>query len=203
MKTCKACGIAKPADQFHALPHTSDGLNWRCVSCQNEYNRDWHHKRRIAKCDARALEVFASAPPERLYRFASKVAIEPSGCWRWRGNLHPTSGYGRIWFSKTDSRSAHRVAYEWAVGPIPEDLVIDHLCHNRWCVTPSHMEPVTNGENVLRGFSGSAVNARKDRCWRGHPFDAENTYVASAGNRHCRECARIRKRARRAALKTG
>lgn len=197
MKHCKACDTSKPESEFHRLPHTSDGLNWRCIPCQNAYNREWNRKRAIAKCDARVLEVLANGPDRRVLRFAAKVEVLSSGCWRWHGNLHPDSGYGRVWFSKTDDRFVHRVAYEWAIGSIPEGLVLDHLCRNRWCVNPSHLEPVTNGENVLRGYSGSAVNARKQRCWRGHAFTPDNTYVAKSGARHCRECARLRKQARR------
>lgn len=200
MKICKACGEQKDLGAFHALPHTRDGLNWRCIPCQNAYNREHNRKRAEARCDSRVLEALSDVPRERIYRFASKVRVQPGGCWEWAGNCHPDSGYGRVWFSKNDDRLAHRVCYEWAVGPIPEGLTLDHLCRNRRCVNPSHLEPVTNTENVMRGFSPAAVNARKRTCWRGHPFDETNTYTAASGARHCRECARIRKQARRQRL---
>jgi hypothetical protein len=68
-------------------------------------------------------------------------------------------------------RLAHRVIYEYLVGPIPDGLSIDHLCRVRHCVNPAHLEPVTHRENVLRGQAPTAVNGRKTRCKRGHEFN--------------------------------
>ncbi len=91
---------------------------------------------------------------------------------------------------------AHRFAYELLVGPIPDGLVIDHLCRVRHCVNPAHMEPVTRWENTLRGGSFSAVAARQTHCVNGHPFDEENTHVDRRGFRRCRACNRERLRRR-------
>lgn len=196
LKYCKVCDTEKAVDQFYPLPHTSDGLNWRCISCQNKYNIEYTLRRTLAKCDPAVLSGLASAPMERLRKFAPKVQVCENGCWQWTGNKHPDNGYARIWFDRHDDRLAHRVAYEWAKGPIPEGLVLDHLCRNRSCVNPSHLEPVTSVENVMRGESAWAINARKTHCLRGHPFSDENTRVYG-GMRHCLECGRIRKRERR------
>lgn len=81
---------------------------------------------------------------------------------------------------------AHRVAYETWVGPIPDGLTIDHLCRNRLCIEPTHLEPVTNRENIQRGG-----NSLKTHCPQGHPYDEVNT--ASRNNRrYCRTCERVR-----------
>lgn len=88
----------------------------------------------------------------------------------------------------------HRIAYELAVGPIPVGLVIDHLCRNHSCINPEHLEPVTNVENVMRGESAWARNARKTHCKRGHEFTDENT-IRRNGTRSCRQCRSMKGRA--------
>jgi hypothetical protein len=97
-------------------------------------------------------------------------------------------------------RLAHRIAYELFIGPIPNGLHIDHLCRNRGCVNPVHLEPVTQQENMLRGYAPSAVSHRANRCHRGHEFTPENTYIKHRPNgrikRDCKECARMRDRVR-------
>jgi len=121
-----------------------------------------------------------------------------AGCWEWVGH-RSRGGYGKIVMPRTHgtwesgspkSVFVHRVAYEVFVGPIPDGLHLDHLCRNRACCNPEHLEPVTNRENLLRGESFSAVNARKTECVNGHAFDAANTYVTRQGHRACRACAR-------------
>ena len=89
---------------------------------------------------------------------------------------------------------AHRVAYEKAYGPIPEGLVIDHLCRNGLCVNPEHLEAVTRKENILRGEGACAQNARKTHCKRGHELIPENLIERSDGRRDCLLCDRIRRR---------
>lgn len=119
-------------------------------------------------------------------RFWSRVAIGGRyECWVWKGGT-TSSGYGR-WGSKP-ARQAHRVAYELTRGPIPEGLVLDHLCRNRVCVNPEHLDPVTNRVNVLRGVGTSATNARKTHCDSGHEFTPENTIDRTKGWRECRTC---------------
>lgn len=120
-------------------------------------------------------------------------AVEPdlnSGCWLWAGNLN-RGGYATLWVEGR-RQSVHRVTYALAVGEISPGLELDHLCRTRCCVNPAHLEPVTKLENVRRGFSPSAVNARKSHCAAGHAYDQQNTYYYSATARHCRACNRAR-----------
>jgi hypothetical protein len=130
-------------------------------------------------------------PDAHFFAYASIQPIDQ--CWEWRGARDP-NGYGTFTVARKVTHFAHRYAYELFVGPIPEGLVIDHLCRNRGCINPTHMEPVTNAENVLRGEGPTAVNARKTHCKRGHPFDDVNTYVYAKG-RACRMCHQLRQRA--------
>lgn len=113
-------------------------------------------------------------------------------CWVWTGTKL-SSGYGIISIDGRTHRT-HRLAFEWLVGEIPEGLEIDHLCRNRACCRPTHLEPVTGAVNIRRGVSPWGVNSRKTECPQGHPYSTENTYITPAGGRVCRICARERTR---------
>jgi hypothetical protein len=120
-----------------------------------------------------------------------KCTPEPSnGCWLWAGYVNER-GYARLTYRGKIYR-AHRFSYEAFVGEIPEGLVLDHLCRERSCVNPEHLEAVTNKENILRGVGPSAKNAKKTHCPRGHEY----AYTDKTGSRVCRECERIRERGR-------
>ena len=123
-----------------------------------------------------------------LERFWSKVE-KTDGCWLWHGTIN-SRGYGVFWLND-QNRPAHTIAYTLVVGPIPDGLVPDHLCRVRRCVRPDHLEPVTPGENVLRGQGLAAQNAGKTHCSRGHPFDVQNTLISTGGRRICRTCRRM------------
>lgn len=111
-----------------------------------------------------------------------------AGCWPWVGAFRE-DGYGTFRVNGRVER-AHRLVYELLRGPIPDRLVIDHLCRNHACVNPSHLEPVTAVENVMRGVGPFASRARQTHCKRGHAFDEANTYVTPKGTRDCKECKR-------------
>ena len=142
------------------------------------------------------------APRKRpiLDRFWEKVVVGgEDDCWLWAATIN-TDGYARFGLADNKNVVVHRFAYELLVGPIPEGLTLDHLCRVRHCVNPRHLEPVTSVENVMRGESRSARNARKTHCLRGHEFTEENTYrdiYNGKPRRRCRECARHRDRLRR------
>ena len=123
---------------------------------------------------------------------AERIRVMPSGCWEWKLS-RMKSGYGACHTMAPSGKrlftSAHRHVYQRLVGPVAPEMTIDHLCRNRPCVNPEHMEVVTRAENLRRGFGASAINARKTHCIRGHEFTPENTKPREGDKRHCRTCA--------------
>src|SRR5690606_28140598 len=117
-------------------------------------------------------------------RFWNKVNMRPDGCWEWQG-ARQSGGYGSFWWQGRVQK-AHRVSYEDQMGPIPEGLVLDHLCRVRHCVRPDHLEPVTQKENTLRGDTIPAHKLAKDSCPAGHPHAGDTLYVYPDGRRHCK-----------------
>jgi hypothetical protein len=123
---------------------------------------------------------------ELLRRFWMKVSVRPWDCWEWAASVRK-DGYGRFLLNG-EATLAHLVAYRCLVGPIPADLALDHLCRNRRCVNPEHLEPVTDKVNILRGNAPAAINSRKTHCQRGHPLKGDNLGVDSTGRRRCKKC---------------
>lgn len=146
--------------------------------------------------------------PPPLARFMARVQVADNGCWLWTGSTHHdldgvSTGYGYFWADKKRV-FAHRWIYAQLVGPIPEGMQIDHLCHNtasdcpggatclhRSCVNPAHLEPATPRTNTLRGKGAAAVNAAKTHCKRGHELSGDNLIGDKNGYRRCRACARL------------
>lgn len=120
---------------------------------------------------------------ERLMDRSTPVPI--TGCLLWLGST-TRLGYGMMSVHSVN-RTVHRLAYELAKGPIPEGMVLDHLCRVRCCINPDHLEAVTQKENVMRGDCPTAINARKTHCKRGHALDEVNTYYYPR-SRACRQC---------------
>jgi hypothetical protein len=143
-------------------------------------------------------------------RFWKHVTFEPnSGCWLWAGTMDG-KGYGTIKkdFPAQGKVPAHRLSFEMSKGAIASGLDIDHLCFNRACVNPDHLEMVTRKENIRRGVNGPNRNPNYERlsqrthCKRGHPFSPENTHNdPRKPKRTCKICRRAMQAAARKARK--
>lgn len=151
----------------------------------------------------RRCEMSRKVPPiDRIVANTDRLSGN-SDCWNWLGACD-ADGYGK---SSAEGRSVrtHRYVYQALVGPIPDGLTIDHLCRNRRCCNPAHLEPVTRGENNRRGagfsgvlYAGSARPGwRGNTCGRGHPLAPDNIKVfpGQDGLRRCRTCYRHKKAA--------
>lgn len=140
---------------------------------------------------------FTRKKRDPIDRFMDFVSPEPnSGCWLWMGG---GTRYGHFAFTETDKRNAHRMAWEFLRGPIPEGLVVDHKCKNIVGVNPHHLEPVTQKVNVDRSSvseSAKKMQAAKITCRFGHPFDKR-----TERQRVCSICRREQKRKSKARRK--
>ena len=137
---------------------------------------------------------------DRFWEKVDKTALRTTSrpdlgpCWIWTAST-TTGNYGQFFIEKVSGKrhmqSAHTFAYEEEYGPVPLGLELDHLCRVHPCVRPTHLEPVTHRENLLRGISPSGRNARKLACAHGHIFTQESTHIRQNGSRQCRICDNI------------
>lgn len=138
-------------------------------------------------------------PRNTLPKIMERVEKQPGGCWVWKGFITP-QGYGACGYRGRRHTLAHRAVYQELVGPIPDGLTLDHLCHtkdqacpggnscpHRRCVNPGHLEPVTFAENASR-----SVYARRTHCPWGHPYAGDNLRYTKNGGRFCVTCSRSR-----------
>jgi HNH endonuclease len=163
--------------------------------CNAHYNRNRLHGDPLGGGPSRSLSIEA--------RFKANIRKMPNGCWIWQG-APSEQGYGSFTIRKGFHQRAHRWAYQMWVGPIPDGMTIDHLCHNaaagrgecaggptcihRLCQNPLHLEPVSNAENARRSpTSQGNVNRAKTVCKWGHEMTPENTMVTKT-QRVCRAC---------------
>lgn len=156
---------------------------------ENVYTRPGkptHRECRTCRDDHARRRVKGPVPRLDEWRFFSRVRLA-SECWEFTA-LAP-DGYGRFWFEGRNVR-AHRWLYERMVAELPQGLQLDHLCRNRACVNPYHLEPVTPRVNTIRGDTAPARNVLKASCPAGHPYEGANLRITPTGHRVCRACHR-------------
>jgi len=139
-----------------------------------------------------------------LLYLKERTTTNERGCWLWNHYVR-ADGYAVIGIRTSEgvkARYVHRLAFEAAFGPAPDGLQLDHLCRNRHCLNPLHLDPVTPRENTLRGTSPMAKNAAKTHCKHGHEFSIENTRIRPEGGRSCRTCERATLRRRRERIRS-
>lgn len=128
-----------------------------------------------------------------LSRLLDRMEKDPdTGCWNWQSSTNK-GGYGIFNFKKRGT-TAHRLLWETLFGEIDDDLDLDHLCRNRRCCNPQHLEPVTRHENIMRGDGPKCTRERRaaiTHCPRGHPYEADNLIIDRRGRRSCRACQPI------------
>lgn len=133
----------------------------------------------------RWLKYGSTELPTTLDRLR-KYFTETDGCWLWTG-APDGKGYGAVYYDGRAQR-AHRAVYMEMVGPIPDGLVLDHLCRTPACVRPDHLEPVTPAVNRARGLDLNWRKKAQTHCKNGHPFEGRNLIMRKKGGRDCREC---------------
>ena len=142
-----------------------------------------------AAIDSRYSEALIT--PRKRELFAQKISVSSDGCWIWTAATR--KGYGLFSLGTGRNVQAHRVSYIIARGPVPPGLVLDHLCRNRACVNPDHLEAVPELTNSSRGLKGELLT----HCKNGHALTGPNLYStaydqARPGQRRCKACARER-----------
>jgi hypothetical protein len=134
------------------------------------------------------------SPPTRPIRerLLERLEVDENGCWIWQGTRDKL-GYGYLSVKNRPAR-VHRLSYTMFVGPIPDGLVLDHLCRTPACANPEHLEAVTQRENTIRGLVAHVIQT--GCCVHGHLVEGANAIKRSTGGVQCRECNLKRSRER-------
>jgi hypothetical protein len=138
--------------------------------------------------------MFTKTTEENIYqRFYSKVKVSETECWEWVG-AHESHGYGTFYVGNKKKVLAYRWIFLRTVGTPPKNYVLDHLCKNKGCVNPNHLEPVTNKENGLRSDCPNIAVYKTGICKKGHLLEGENLRINKKGKRICVACTRANHR---------
>lgn len=143
-----------------------------------------HHYDRLNKYGDPLWKPIRISP---VVRFMSKVVKVESGCWEWEAGINNVTSYAVFYFNGRQIM-AHRFSYMVFNDRLIPKMEIDHLCRNRRCVNPCHLEQVTQKENLLRGEGIGAINSKKELCKRGHPLSGDNIRINARGSRVCKAC---------------
>lgn len=128
-------------------------------------------------------------------RLLTRIQLNSNGCWDWLGYKNKRIRYGQLTYDKKN-HSVHVVSYELFKGKKPVNTHIDHLCRNRSCLNPDHLECVTPRENILRGDGLASINSKKTHCLKGHEYSGENLFFYRKNSRGCRQCRILMERIR-------
>ena len=190
--------------QICAVPGCDNRAVYTTLSLCPLHRGRWHTRGRPTDYQSLVQGRSITSAEERFWKKVDRSG-GADACWPWRGG-YASNGYGSFTPVKgLPPVRTHRFAYEMAKGPIPAGLVIDHLCRNKACVNPEHLEAVPQGENIRRGSGPRITRARhatKTHCIRGHAFTPDNTYIKPNGSRACKACKAASSR-RRAATPEG
>lgn len=196
----------KQSDHSCELPDCEDPASTRGL-CAKHASRWYRH----GDVNFNSRPTWGMPLDDRFWSYVDKRGPhvpdypELGPCWVWRGSAN-TGGYASFSISASERRLAHTLVYEWTVGPVPEGLRLNHLCHaadiqcrggvncaHRMCVNPAHLEPITAQESARRGRAALVLKemaAERTHCRRGHPLTPDNLYFPPnrEGQRQCREC---------------
>lgn len=196
-------GTAGGAEKQHAGPYAGQQCSVPdCESKARSLGMCTAHYKRYKRWGNPQIRRPVTDPATRFWSKVDKAGPIPStrpglgACWVWVAGRANT-GYGVFHPARGVNVLAHRWVYEQAVGALDPLMVVDHLCRNRACVNPDHLEQVTNEENLRRGAGYALRNGMRNECIHGHKYTPENTYICPKGGIRCRACAAEKDRTRK------